>query len=175
MQINFKISLLLMLLAFPLVSLAQTAPGQVQLIVDRYGKNRERYTVGDEIYFKVKEDPARYRDYIVAIGDSTLTFEHAQVTLKFEDLEAIYVQRKGAQFVSKSSNFVSGGFLFAAAVHPLVSNAQYSASESAVIGASFFTLAQAMRLFFWKKYKFEKRARIRSLDLRGKPLQGVEN
>jgi len=134
------------------------------LVIDRYGLKREKLMEGDKIKFKQKLNPSIFTDYVALLKDTSLVISTNALEIPLGEFETFYFQRGGATFLQYSGSFVGGGFLFASAVHPLVSEAQYDQRESFIIGASFMVLAQSMRFFKWKKYKMNGRGRVRILD-----------
>ncbi len=140
--------------------------GEVHVVVDAYGKKRHRFLIGDDMVFKLKGDRTRYRREIIALGDSLIHFREMRVPVALSKIECVYTPRKGAQIMKTGFTTMGLGFLAAAAVHPLVKNAQYDATESAIIGGSFIALAQFARLFIMKKHRFKnQKSRIRVMDL----------
>jgi len=134
------------------------------MLLDKYGTKRTKLFAGDDIIFKQKDNPTRFNDYIWQLKDTSLVLGSVQLEMPLSDFDSFYFQRNGILFVSAGSNYIAGGFLFAAAVEPLISDAQYSAQESALIGASFFAFAQLLKLFKWKKFKIGKRGRARIIN-----------
>ncbi len=134
------------------------------LAIDRYSTKRKRLQVGDPLRFRQVGNPAIYNDYIALLKDTTLILSSNGFEFPLRDFETIYFQRLAPTFLQYSGGFIAAGFLFAAAVHPLVSNAQYDRRESLVIGASFLTISQGVRFFKWNKYHTTRRARVRIID-----------
>ncbi len=144
--------------------IAPSVIAQKFLVIDRYGLKQERLQVGDKIKFKQVGNPAVFTDYIVFLKDTTLIIATDNFEIPLNDFETFYFQRGVPTFLQYSGMFVGGGFLFASAVYPLVSDAQYDQRESFIIGASFLVMSQAVRFFKWKKYRMNRRARVRIID-----------
>ncbi|MEN7551227.1 hypothetical protein AAG747_25135 [Rapidithrix thailandica] len=151
-------SLILLLLCI------SSAYSQKYLVLDKYGKKRIKLSVGDEIYFKQKNNKVLFHDYLLALKDTTVILGEANLEYPIKDFESFYFPNKGMRFLGLGSNTIGFGFLFAASVYPLVSEPAYSQSESAILGGSFVALGQLLRFFRWKKFKLRKNSRIRILD-----------
>lgn len=164
--VNSKQSLHMKILftALTLLSFVQVTSAQKFLVLDRYGLNRERLVEGDKIRFKQKLNPAIFNDYVALLKDTSLVISTSELEIPLSEFETVYFQRGVPTFLQYSGAFVGGGFLFASAVYPLVSDAQYDQRESFIIGASFAVLSQSMRFFKWKKFKFNRKARIRIIN-----------
>lgn len=157
-----------LLLAFTLLCLCQPILAQNQkfLVIDRYGMKRIKFAEGDKIWFSLKKDGKyRYKDVIGELRDSTMYLAKRKTFIKLSEISAFYFTNGFSLWFTGGSYFVGTGFLFSAAVHPLISNAQYDQKESAIIGASFLALGQLVRLFRRRKFKVTDNTRIRILDL----------
>jgi len=137
---------------------------QKLLVLDRYNKNRIKLNEGDEIFFKQIDNPTRYNDYIVSLRDSSLVLSTRNLEMELKEFDSFYFPNTTARFLGMGTGFIGGGFLFAAAVEPLVSENFYDQRESAIIGASFMATALILQAFKWKKFKLNKRSRIRIID-----------
>lgn len=140
------------------------AYAQKFLVLDKYGKKRIKLSVGDEIYFKQKENKSLYHDYIRGFGDSTITIASRDIEMEMDEFDAFYFKNHAAIYASTGTAFIGGGFLFASLVHPLVSNPFYNQQESLVIGATFIGTSLIFKALKWKKFKVNKNARVRVLD-----------
>lgn len=165
---------LLLCLLFACAGLPSSAqlpfvPDTMNLVLDRYSAQRTKIPPGSEIIFRLHTSPHRISDYIGSMNphDSTVYLVQAGVHVPLRDFKTFYFRRNFPDAMAPKLSFVGSGFLFAAAVAPLMGdNISYSRSESAIIGASGLALAQSMRLFRWKKFHVNKRSRIRILDTR---------
>ncbi len=141
-----------------------SAVSQKLLVLDNYGKKRIKLEVGDEIYFKQVDNPNRYNDYIIALRDSSLVISTRNLEMQLKEFNTFYFPNNATRFLSMGTGFIGGGFLFAAAVEPLVSENYYDRGESAIIGASFLASSLIFQAFKWKKFKLNKKRRIRIID-----------
>lgn len=137
---------------------------QKLLILDRYNKNRIKLHEGDEIFFKQVDNPTRYHDYIISLRDSSLVLSTSNIEMELKEFDSFYFPNNAARFFGMGTGFMGGGFLFAAAVEPLVSENFYDQRESAIIGVSFLATSLILQAFKWKKFKLNKRSRIRIID-----------
>ena len=155
-----------LLLACILICLSHSLFAQKYLVIDRYSMNRIKLVEGDEIWFSLKKTgKLRYKDIISELQDSTLLLANRKTAIKLSDISAFYFRRDGMIWLSGGTHFVGGGFLFGAAVHPLINEAQYDQKESALIGLGFLAVGQVARLFVRKRYKINENTRVRILDL----------
>lgn len=158
-----KRTAIVFILFFALFSVEVLA--QKYLILDRYTTKRTKLQEGDEIWFRQIEDKTRFHDYIGQLKDSSLMLGASRIEMPLSNFQTFYFPNHLLRSVSAQTNFVAGGFLFAAAIEPLVGGGEfYSASEAAIIGASFFVLGQTLKLFRWKKFRVTKNARVRIVD-----------
>ncbi|MBX2842358.1 MAG: hypothetical protein KTR26_11335 [Flammeovirgaceae bacterium] len=134
------------------------------LVLDKYGKKRIKLSVGDEIYFKQKDNKSLYHDYIRFLGDSTVTIASRDIEMQMDEFDAFYFKNEAAIYASTGTAFIGGGFLFASIVHPLVSKPFYNQEESLYIGATFIATSLIFKALKWKKFKVKKNARVRVLD-----------
>ena len=151
-------------LAFTLLILSQALFAQKFLVLDKYGTKRTKLIEGDQIYFKQLNNKALFRDYIGTLKDTSLILQSTQFEMPLNEFDSFYFRRDGLMYLSYSTHIMTGGFLFAAAMHPLISNAQYDAKESAIIGVSFFAFGQILKLFKWNKFRINKNGRVRIID-----------
>lgn len=152
------------LLCMALFMLAPSLSAQKYLLLDRYNTKRIRLYPGDEIWFKQKGNPTRYHDYIQDLQDSVVVLGSRGIPVRLDEFKVFYFPNRPVRALSAGGTYIAGGFLFAAAVEPLVSEAFYDAQESATIGASAFAFAQLLRIFYWNKFKLNNRSRIRIMD-----------
>lgn len=151
-----------------LLCLSNSLMAQKYLVLDRYGMKRIKLAEGDKIWFSLKQDVSkkyRYKDVIAELQDSTILLENRKTAIKLSDISAIYFTRGEMLWLTGGAHTVATGFLFGAAVHPLINEAQYDQKESAIIGLGFLALGQVARLFVRKNYKINENTRIRILDL----------
>ncbi|UZR94036.1 hypothetical protein [Chondrinema litorale] len=158
-SINYKYILLFFSLLF-----CKDVFAQKFLVLDNYGRKRIKLSVGDDIYFKQVGNSTRYHDYIVGLGDSSLVISTRNIEMKLNEFDKFYFPNHTTRFLSAGTGFIAGGFLFAAAVAPLVSEKSYDQQESAIIGSSFLLTSAVLQLFKWKKFKVKKNSRVRIID-----------
>jgi len=149
---------------FSIFCFCELAQAQKLLVMDNYGKKRIKLNVGDEIFFKQIENPTRYNDYIIALRDSSLVLSTRNLEMQLKEFDSFYFPNSFARFLSVGTGFIGGGFLFAAAVEPLVGENYYDRKESAIIGATFLASSLILQAFKWKKFKLNKKRRIRVID-----------
>jgi hypothetical protein len=150
MYLTIKIIALLFLLTPPFYGVAQK-----YLVLDHYGLNRTLLKEGDEIYFRQKGNKTWYKDKILALKDTSLILEEAQMEIAINQFDQFKFRRSGVRLLASGADLFAGGFLFSAAVYPLVGDPNYSQSESTIIGISSLALGQIVRRFKWKKYKLQ--------------------
>lgn len=154
------------LLVILLICIGNTLLAQRYLVVDRYGMKRIKLAEGDRITFSLKKDgKIRYKDYIAELQDSSIVLANRKISVKLSEISALYFNNDLMLWLQGGSTFVGAGFVINAAVHPLVSDAQYDPKESLIIGASFLAISQVARLLRRKKFKINDNTRIRILDL----------
>lgn len=148
--------------------LALEVSGQTYLVVDRYGKNRHKMVVGAELHFRLKGEKIIRHDVITSLSpaDSMIGLAKARTKIHLNRIDRVYFYRQAPKFIQASGAFVGTGFVTAAAVHPLVSNAQYNARESLVIGSSILGLSQLSRFFNRSSIKMGRRGRIQIIEIR---------
>lgn len=140
---------------------------QKYLVLDKYSPERVYLAEGEPIRFRLKGDNVIYNDHIEELNpqDSSLTLADAKMRVYLKDFEVFYFDRHWANFSRGGLNFIGGGFLFSAAVHPLVKNARYEPKEQAIIGLTAISLGQITKIFRIKKFKLNKNSRVQILDL----------
>ena len=151
-------------LLFLIITLSvQQAYSQKYLVLDRYGKKRIKLYPGDELWFKQKENKTFFHDYILSLTDSSVYLGSVGYELPLDEFAIFYFPNTGVRALEAGAQSLAGGFLIAAAVEPLVSNAFYDAQESALIGSSALGASLISRLFRWKKFRVTKNSRVRVL------------
>ncbi len=163
------------LFIFCFLVIAQTAFAQNKpvilkhLIIDRYGMNRIKLSEGDRIWFSLKGEPKnrRYKDYIGKLNekDSTIYLVERKSEIKVSEISHFYFYRSGMIGLAAATVIPAVGFGVSAAVHPLVSDAQYDPKEQAIISASFLGAGLIARMFIRKKYAITENTRVRIMDL----------
>lgn len=146
----------------------QTVQAQIYIVVDKYTIKRYRLTIGNELHFKLKGEKRIRHDLISSLSmeDSTIGLSKASVKIKLDDVDQVYFYNKTINALQAGGYTIAGGFLIAAAVHPLVDNAQYDARESAIIGTTAFGITQLMRIFRRRSIKIGKNGRIRIIEIK---------
>jgi hypothetical protein len=142
---------------------------QKYLVLDKYSLNRIYLAEGDAIRFRLKGEKTIFNDHIEELNDkdSTIFLAGAKIGIPTQEFAQFYFDRKWLNFMRAGLGFIGGGFLFSAAVHPLIGqNANYEPKEQAIIGASALVLGQTTRFFRTKRFKINKNSRIRILDMR---------
>jgi len=152
------------LLTLCLLNVLPETLAQRYLVLDRYGKKRIRIYPGDEIWFRQKDNKTFFHDYVHALTDSSIYLGSVGYELPLSEFETFYFPNTLMRTLESGNYSIAGGFLFAAAVEPLVGNARYDAQESATIGSGALALGLFSRLFRWKKFKINKNSRIRVLS-----------
>lgn len=138
---------------------------QKYLVLDHYGYNRTLLKEGDRLNFRQIGHKTWYQDKILALKDTSLILEFAQMDMPLHQFSEIRFQRNYVMLLAKGSDLLAGGFLFSALVYPLVGNPNYAQKEAATIGTSMFVVGRTARLFRWKVYRFRKeKARIKILN-----------
>ncbi len=145
------------------LSLGNFAFAQKVLVFDKFSTQREKLFIGDNLIFKLKTSPVKYRERILALADSSVQTEGVKFDLN--ELEKVQFRRRYTDFLVHNGAFVGVGFLFAGLVAPLVSNRRYDPEESLIIGTALITIVQPFRLLRWKTYKNNAKTRIRILNL----------
>ncbi|GAB4327314.1 MAG: hypothetical protein OHK0038_00950 [Flammeovirgaceae bacterium] len=141
------------------------ASAQKYLVLDNYGLNRTLLKVGDDINFRQKGNKTWYKDKILALKDTSLILEEAQMEIALSQLSQIRFRRGSVKVLASGTDLLAGGFLFSAAVYPLVGEPNYSQQESTIIGLTSLALGQVVRRFKWKKYKLiNQNTRIQIID-----------
>lgn len=139
------------------------------LVIDRYGMKRIKLSEGDRIWFSLKGEPKnrRYKDYIAKLNesDSTILLASRNTEIKISEFSHFYFYRRGLFGLAIPMAIVGTGFGISAAVHPLVSNAQYDPKEQAIISAAMLGTSALSLLFIRKKYAITGNTRIRILNL----------
>jgi hypothetical protein len=159
-----KFALLYLTIIFSL----SDALAQKFLILDSYGLRRTKLYVGDDIIFRTHDTALRYKGIVVGLLDSAILVSGISDSIPLKNIHTFYFRRRGVDAMRTGFKTFTTGFLGAALVHPLIPNAGYSAKESAIIGASFFTISQFARFFVWRKFKLKhKKRRARIIDLDG--------
>jgi len=140
---------------------------QKYLVLDKYSPSRVYLAVGDPIRFRLKKDRLIFNDHIEELNlrDSSIMLVDARMKIYLREFDTFYFDRRWANFVRGGLNFIGGGFLFSAAVHPLVGNALYDPKEQALIGLTAVALGQATKFFRIRKFKIDRNSRIQILDL----------
>lgn len=140
---------------------------QKYLVLDKYSPARVYLAVGDPIRFRLKKDNLIFNDYIAELNlqDSSIMLVDARMKIYLREFDTFYFDRRWTNLVRGGLNFIGGGFLFSAAVHPLVGNALYDPKEQAIIGLSAVALGQTTKFFRIRKFKIDKNSRIQILDL----------
>ena len=152
------------ILIFVSLLVCQETFSQKFLVLDNYGKKRIKLNVGDDLYFKQVGNPTRYHDYIVGLKDSSLVLSTRNIEMELKEFDKFYFPNHTTRFLSVGTGFIAGGFLFAAAVEPLIGENSYDQQESAIIGSSFLVGSLVFQLFKWKKFKVRKNSRVRIID-----------
>lgn len=140
---------------------------QKYLVLDKYSPSRLYLAVGDPIRFRLKKDSFIFNDYIEELNlqDSSIMLVDARMKIYLREFDTFYFDRRWTGFVRVGLNFIGGGFLFSAAVHPLVGNSFYDPREQAIIGLTAVALGQTTKFFRIRKFKIDRNSRIQILDL----------
>lgn len=142
------------------------APNQKFLVLDRYTTKRIKLYEGDFIWFKLKNDDFRMKDYIKELKDSTLVLAKRNKEIRLTEIESFYFTRSGWQLASRGLGYIGGGFLLSAAVYPLMGNPQYDQRESAITGLTALAISQFAKLFHRKRYQVTDNTRVRIIEIR---------
>lgn len=142
----------------------QQVVAQRYLVLDKYSHSRIKLMVGDDVRFRLKGSRAVFNDVIVSLGDSSLFVAGFQEPIYLREFDKFYFPRNGAQFISAGTAFMGSGFLFAAAVEPLVPNNVYDRRESAYLGGFFMGTSLLTRLIKTKKFKVNRNTRVRIIE-----------
>lgn len=136
------------------------------MLLDKYGYQRKKLNIGDNVIFRLQETPTRYTGYIYDLTDSAAFISGFQEPIALDKFHTFYFRRKSMDFLRKGLVIFVIGFAFNAAVLPTSAGTFNDWKEQAAISLSFLTISQATRLFTWRKYKMKfKRSRVRVLDL----------
>ncbi|WP_027002926.1 hypothetical protein [Hugenholtzia roseola] len=153
-------------LAFFLSDLDKNLQAQITteyaLKIDNYDTRPRYLRAGDWLIFKQKNNDHQYKARILSIGADYVVLEGLEVRLPLQDLEKIYLRRK-APLLLEGGFYTLGVGFFTSFLRGVFRNNKAEMQEFAIISGSFITLAQLMRPFRYKKYNFEKKARIQSL------------
>ncbi|MFT5915743.1 MAG: hypothetical protein ACJAWV_000072 [Flammeovirgaceae bacterium] len=152
------------------IIIAQNKPVILKhLIIDRYGMNRIKLSEGDRIWFSLKGEPKnrRYKDYIGKLNekDSTIYLVERKVEIRVSEISNFYFYRGTMIGLAAATVIPAVGFGVSAAIHPLVTDAQYDPKEQAIISASFFGIGLIARMLIRKKYIITDNTRVRIMDL----------
>ena len=142
---------------------------QKYLVLDKYSPNRLYLAEGSPIRFRLKEDKNIYNDYIeeLNVKDSAIYLAGAKIYIPVKEFACFYFDRKWVNFSRAGTGLLGGGFLFSAAIYPLMgNNANYEPKEQAMIGGSFLVIGQGLRFFKVRKFKINNNSRVRIMDLR---------
>jgi hypothetical protein len=156
----------LLLLFLTIFSYGLQAQNPKFLVLDRYTTKRIKLYEGDAIWVKLKGEDFKMKDYIKQLKDSTLVLGKRDQEIPLNDIEAFYFHRTGWQMLSGGLGYIGAGFVFSAAVHPLIRDAQYDQKEAATIGLTALALSQVVKLFHRKKYHIGPNTRVRIIEVR---------
>lgn len=158
-------TLLSVLLLLSLSAVSHFAIAQKYLAIDSYGTKRLKLEVGDDIHFKIKGDKTLFYDKIKMLNDSSVVMEKSDTAIPLHEFEEFRFKRKGVNLARAGALFLGAGYLFAAAIHPAVSNPEYDQKEATIIGSSFIAANIILRFFKWKKYNVAgERSRVQILE-----------
>jgi hypothetical protein len=159
----FKLSSVVLLLLLSCTSYAQR-----YLQLDKYSpKNRVKLYKGDEIWYSVLHQKERFRAKITTLTDTSIIINTGQ-EIPLTAFDRFYFEREGITTLRAGTLLLGGGFMLAAATHPLYENPLYLQEDSLVLGTGFLLLNQALKLFRIKAFKVNNRTRLRVVQL---PLQ----
>ena len=148
----------------------QNAPAFVPqkfLALDKPGKiKRVRFFVGQEITFRLKNDPITYRDYITAIDDSSFTIFGTKVPIR--DVDRI-ILRSNSWFVNQGSVLLPAAgviYFLADNLNPVIQgNEGFSVSRgSVVVAAGLVGTGIILRIFAKRSHKIGNNKRLRVLE-----------
>lgn len=165
-----------LLLLFVLTVFCKPSQAQNQkfLVLDRYTTKRIKLYEGDALWIKLKNEDFRMKDYIKELKDSTLVLGKRDMEIQLSNIEDFYFHRSGWKAATASLSYVGGGFLFSAAIHPLIRDAQYIRKDAAIIGLTSVAFAQIARLFHRKRYHVGPNTRVRIIEVRFDNPEGLK-
>ncbi|TAD95739.1 MAG: hypothetical protein EAZ97_14950 [Bacteroidetes bacterium] len=144
--------------------------GQKYLMLDHYSTKRIRIYVGDQMYFKLQNDPTLYNDFLVALGDSTIFVSQVKEPISLSQISAIYFPLKLRKVAPMFTNL---GILalISAAVGTQMKEKFFDPKDNAITGLALIGTAQILKLFKWKKFFIvQGKSRIRVMDMNFSPL-----
>lgn len=140
---------------------------QRYLVLDKPGKvKRLRFLVGQEITFRLKNDPIMYSDVITAIEDSSFTIFGTRVPLREVDRVVVHSQN---WFVNVGSVLLpAAGVIYFVAdnINPVIQGRDgFSVSRgSVVVGASLLIPGIILKAFQKRSHKIGKNKRLRIFE-----------
>ncbi|MCC5943828.1 MAG: hypothetical protein JJT94_02765 [Bernardetiaceae bacterium] len=152
------------LLCFLFAMTSKLSYAQRYLVLDKYKPKRIYLEVGDRIEFKLQNDRQKYQDQIIGMQDSVVFLANLG-KVELHEFDRFYFPRGWVQWYSNSATLVGGGFMLAAAVHPLFDRPFYIQRESFQIGLFFLSSVVLVYPLRYRKFKVNDKARIRVLDI----------
>lgn len=131
------------------------------------GFKRIKYSVGDDIRFKLTNDKKKYTERIATFNDSLIYFESKKV-VRIDDISVIY--RDNANFVTRGlSKFCfrfGPAFLGLDVFNNLINQRKPLVNELAIKeGAAFVGAGLIFKHMLKKRYKIGKRRSLKVYDL----------
>lgn len=146
-------------LFFSLFFLSRTLSAQKFLVLDRYGTKRLKLREGDKIRFKQKMNNVIFNDHIALLKDTSLHIATSHLEIPLSDFHRLYFRRNIPHYIQKSTLYMGVGFLFSGLISFGVRR-----EDGILAGTGFLLISQSMHFFKWRKYNFNRRARIRIID-----------
>jgi hypothetical protein len=127
---------------------------------------RIKFYIGDEITFKLKQDKKKYKGIIINVNDSALMFDTTTIIL-FKNINTILVDNSN-YLTRAASAFLTGcgvGYVALDALNNVINNDKPVLRWLDVeIGAGLVIVGQAIRILSIKRYKINKKHRIKFID-----------
>ncbi len=143
--------------------------GQKYLMLDRYSTERIRIGIGEQVVFRIKNDPFKKTDIIIGLQDSVVSLaKYGEIALA--EFEVFYLVRAKGKFKGLSKVLNTAGIFFGAMA---VSEAFRGSKESnnayitrqIVYSASAFAASQVCRVLHKRRYEITPKTRIRIMNM----------
>lgn len=143
--------------------------GQKYLMLDRYSTERIRISIGEQVVFRVKNDPFKKTDVIIGLQDSVVSLaKYGEISLA--EFDIFYLVRakgklKGASKVFKTLGIFFGAFALSEAFRNSKERNNEYMTRQIAYSASAFAASALCQVLHKRTYHITPQTRIRIMNM----------